>query len=452
MSDGLNKAFKNTKQAFLRLAPISVMGLLAAGRELTWKHKGRTWHRTIEVPDTGRHDFNLEYASQFNATISPKMEGGYVHVVPREVRTGVGGIFSHSVNAYFLRWASRKTTSMVLGNDADYFFTSQLNGCQVRVAPTSDGSGTKVLHIAGDGPSAAARLNPWRDEQARSVLSEWENARSRRFSSTDPVDGYHDAFWANVFGFRRGRNDWEMWTQIVDYSMADDRYVVRAVTQLYPAPPAPEPRVIQVRPAPQRAEAPSQAPRATPSVAVSEAPAVLRRFAIGDFASAEFTKVRKDAQNELGIMGPFYNVTTTFLPEDMFTPLEERLSFSVYFGATAWIIGEVFRKADQAAFYLDEAVFAQFAMAQKKRDALRAEDVDSLGVKNVIEPKTREFLGTIEGGAMSKDTFAAFLRDTPFGKVVTRIATRLAKRPVSATYDAEYTHVLVALDLATPSV
>ena len=124
------------------------------------------------------------------------------------------------ITAYWLPWRRNKVEQIELGNQAGYFFTSRLAGCQLRVVPPAGrGTRTKVLHIAGNTSTA------WRSEEAKKTLklSEWH--RSRAFSSTQLIPtGYKEVTEedekegeqeVNVVGFK-GRFTWEFWAQQID--------------------------------------------------------------------------------------------------------------------------------------------------------------------------------------------------------------------------------------------
>jgi hypothetical protein len=136
------------------------------------------------------------------------------------------------IKAYWLPWKSKAASEIELGDDANYFFTSQLGGCQMRVVRKTPGGKTKVLHIAGnvgkgtggEGPEGTA----WRAEQAQKALTRrGELGRSRAFSSTVPEpSGYKRAAeLVNFVGFkgkfRVGKPEkemirWDFWAQKVD--------------------------------------------------------------------------------------------------------------------------------------------------------------------------------------------------------------------------------------------
>ena len=144
--------------------------------------------------------------------------------------TAPGGTEKTTVNAYWLSWKSKNSTVLDVGNEADYFFTSQMTGCRFKVL-TAGGKNPKVAHIAGD-------LSPSQRQKAEDKLLEpiEESARatgtSRRLSVsgskaheyTGQVDnkGQEDQGSAFVFGVKDPDNDWKFQAQIVKASLADE--------------------------------------------------------------------------------------------------------------------------------------------------------------------------------------------------------------------------------------
>jgi hypothetical protein len=133
------------------------------------------------------------------------------------------------IRAYWLPWKSGQTTEIKLGTKAEYFFTSHLEGCQLRIVPPKPpNTKIKVLHIAGDTGGQKGRGpkgTEWRAEQAKKALKPSELQRSRAFSSTvlpksggykDPDDEGEDAD-ATVVGYK-GKDGWELWAQVTDDS------------------------------------------------------------------------------------------------------------------------------------------------------------------------------------------------------------------------------------------
>ena len=62
------------------------------------------------------------------------------------LRSGAPGS-GDKVSAYWLSWESKDATSLTVGGDAGYFFTSQMTGCRFKVL-SSDAKNPKVAHIA----------------------------------------------------------------------------------------------------------------------------------------------------------------------------------------------------------------------------------------------------------------------------------------------------------------
>jgi hypothetical protein len=210
MSNGLNAIFQSQKEVFLRHHVLSVMGF----RE-----------EDIQPPENATvTDFDLQL-------IRTRAGARYVEVIPHAIRTKEATWKSKRVKAYWLRWRSRATTTLVLDGAADYFFTSELGGCQVVAEPQAGGK-VRVGHIAGDKDQA------WRTREAANF------PLARRLSSTTRYNdnpAYQpdnsNIAWANVVGFRhnpwRGPQRWELWYQIVE-NVGEGGLRIENVGRLYP--------------------------------------------------------------------------------------------------------------------------------------------------------------------------------------------------------------------------
>jgi hypothetical protein len=116
--------------------------------------------------------------------------------------------------AWWLLWNKGQTTDVMLGSGPDYFFTSKMDGCQLRVIDCE--GGPKVMHIDGGAMiqgegSSKERGADWRADQG--MQGGAEGARFRALSSTD-VHGnqsYGNAT-VHVVGFRK-KGAWEFWVQ-----------------------------------------------------------------------------------------------------------------------------------------------------------------------------------------------------------------------------------------------
>ena len=133
------------------------------------------------------------------------------------------------VSAYWLSWSSHDATSLVVGGDADYFFTSQMTGCRFKVL-SSDAKNPKVAHIAGDLPKSQ------RDKKELALLATVDESvrvtgSGRRLSVSGAkdheytgqvdkgADGDHGS--AFVFGVKDGDANWSFKAQIVKANLAD---------------------------------------------------------------------------------------------------------------------------------------------------------------------------------------------------------------------------------------
>lgn len=204
---GLNKAFRHDPLAFMKKYPISTAGKL----------NGKAADgNVVALPKIAVYDFDLSYMGddKTNVVLMLFDERGKAAGSERERKKKV-------IKAYWLPWASASTTKIELKDEADYFFTSALDGCRIQFA------GATVLHIAADGKidrtvnnrTGKEYLNSttlqdqddpnlnveWKNWQAKEHLKEME-PRSRKFSSTTD---YGD------FGFFAGyRNKQGVWTYI----------------------------------------------------------------------------------------------------------------------------------------------------------------------------------------------------------------------------------------------
>jgi hypothetical protein len=208
MSDHLNADYMKLKHLFLAKHAVMVNGDMAEHGAI------QRLKYMPEDPDT--YEFDLQHS-----TGSLKS----VEVIAFANRRKKPDGKSKKVFAYWLPWQSQKAVHIDLGGDADYFFTSQLDGCQIRVAALKEG--IRVIHVAGNGGEApeTAQGSLWRKLEAKKLLTKEQYKRSRRLSSlvspekeTTSAAGYAmpDMAWTNVFGFRRN-DQWELWTQIVTF-------------------------------------------------------------------------------------------------------------------------------------------------------------------------------------------------------------------------------------------
>ncbi len=224
MSEGNNSAFKKRKEFFLAGHPMTV-GFIQAN-----------------MPGAaGIYDFDIQDLA---------MAGGHVLEVTgfaNRAKQAIG-CFTHRISAYWLPWASRATVHLDIGNGADYFFTSELNGCQFRVARTGPAT-VRTIHVAGDSPNSALLAgSTWRNNQAQALLTPAQQVLSRRFTSSALLgavvpgaagaagiggmigyDGAHS--WQNIFGFRHwhvfGPTTWDFWYQTVALAPGGAGYIAQ---------------------------------------------------------------------------------------------------------------------------------------------------------------------------------------------------------------------------------
>lgn len=159
--DGLNKAFMKDPKGFMEKYCIDIPyvgSILSSGDPK-------------KCPPQGVHDFDL-YEDKEKKCVFLR------HVEERKAAANKGNAKpvnddTNLITAYWLPWDSKKTMTMQLGDDAQFFFTSALGGCRIQVA------GNTVAHVPGN-------LSPAERKQEGKSFAEaqGQGATSRRFSST----------------------------------------------------------------------------------------------------------------------------------------------------------------------------------------------------------------------------------------------------------------------------
>lgn len=206
MSNGYNKNFMSVKERFLDEHPITVCAV----------------HGSIPEKQ-GVYEFDIQQWSNM---------AGVFEIISLSAREKKRTSSIKPILAHWLPWESQKAVYMDLNDEAKFFFTSEINGCQFKFAPLEGGT-IRVIHVAGDSVNAAqAPGSQWRGVDAvKDILTKDQQGRSRRFTSSAPLGstevgetgsstpgtmvGYGgNHFWQNVFGFRKGSN-WEFWYQTV---------------------------------------------------------------------------------------------------------------------------------------------------------------------------------------------------------------------------------------------
>jgi len=143
-----------------------------------------------------------------------------------------------SVSAYWLSWKSKDATVLDVGNEAAYFFTSQMTGCRFKVL--TSGKNPKVAHIAGD--LSKSQRQKKEDDLLKTVDEPVRVTGSGRRLSvsgggeheyTGQVDkgkdGDHGS--AFVFGVKDGDDNWTFKAQIVKANLADEFKLKGAMKQ-----------------------------------------------------------------------------------------------------------------------------------------------------------------------------------------------------------------------------
>lgn len=190
---GLNKRFKDDPRKFLQhTAILEGMSLMAN-----------------PAPAQGVHEFDLR-PYQVSAA---KLDLFSARGAPASDK-------SSKISAHWLPWIQSGTTRITLNDKAEYFFTSQLAGCQIRVVPaTGGGVHPDVMHIAGNTGGSE-----WRAKQAAANTTPDELARSRALSTSGKGAAGYSGEGVNVVGFMR-KGAWEFWGQQIDF---ENLTVVRA--------------------------------------------------------------------------------------------------------------------------------------------------------------------------------------------------------------------------------
>lgn len=145
-----------------------------------------------------------------------------------------------AIPAYWLPWKTKESTTMTLGDEADFFFTSELTNCRFSVIAT-DPKKPKVAHVAGDIVSPLKR----NEAEIASGFADKDSAKlARRLSISNSAErkpfrqpvipkkhdyhgqsGKEDEYSSSfVFGRRNGSGDWEFYAQVVKGNMASGFY------------------------------------------------------------------------------------------------------------------------------------------------------------------------------------------------------------------------------------
>lgn len=218
----LNKTFIANPAAFLKNFVIEYSASLSAA-------EGELGN-IVATLARGVHDFDL---TQTNAHM-----GGVV-LRPWSERGTRSTWFANRIRAFWLPWRLGKTVSVDLGsleaNGAQFFFTSQFDGCRFEIGP---GSAPVVAHIPAntDGvtdPSSTSKDRDalaWRDKESRRIFG--DDARPRRFSQTRD---YKISRIANVVGKKGSNGRWQFWAQGINHEMIE-RKGERPALKVIPGP------------------------------------------------------------------------------------------------------------------------------------------------------------------------------------------------------------------------
>jgi hypothetical protein len=152
---------------------------------------------------------------------------------------------AEGIKAYWLPWQTQMASNMTLGDDADFFFTSELTNCRFSVLDP-DPKHPRVAHIAGtlSRPARGAA-------EARVGLVDGGGARVRRLSISEGSDIKANRFRpievpkkhdyrgqkgdlsssAFVFGYRDSDGNWNFGAQLVRGNMADTGVIKHALAE-----------------------------------------------------------------------------------------------------------------------------------------------------------------------------------------------------------------------------
>lgn len=115
------------------------------------------------------------------------------------------------VPVYFLPSLEHKVTTIQLGSDADFFFTTTLNGCRIEIG---EGNTPEILHIAGG----------FSNERQVEIGDQHFIERRHRGQCYIPDHGYYNADNAVFYGIRNKRNNrWRFYMQGYDDLLWDGR-------------------------------------------------------------------------------------------------------------------------------------------------------------------------------------------------------------------------------------
>ena len=184
----INTSFRKEKEAFLKRNIF-----LGAARPDVLPNK------------SGVYYFNIQKSASFSGCLE------IVECQKSDVIT--------AIQAYWLPWAPGKILSIDAAGEANYFFTSQLTGCQFRATALNKKT-VKMMHVAGD-ISAIGETTKTRNDEVEKLLDadQWKRSRALSISLAPGKQGDWgrvgyggDASWCNVFGFRK-HGSWKIWYQ-----------------------------------------------------------------------------------------------------------------------------------------------------------------------------------------------------------------------------------------------
>ncbi|MEH6405032.1 MAG: hypothetical protein V7750_16765 [Sneathiella sp.] len=121
-----------------------------------------------------------------------------------------------TISIYWLPSKEHAVTNIQLGDEADFFLTTTLNGCRIEIENSDI---PEILHIAGG----------YSNERQLEVADEYFGERPHRGISYAPNQGYANADNAIFYGIRdRRTNQWQFYIQGYDHILFESQRIIRA--------------------------------------------------------------------------------------------------------------------------------------------------------------------------------------------------------------------------------
>jgi hypothetical protein len=148
------------------------------------------------------------------------------------------------IAAYWLPWNTDEATTMTLGDEADFFFTSELTNCRFSVLDP-DLKRPKVAHVAGtlmgskrrDAAEISSNFTETSEVRARRLsISEGKDIKGNKWvKSKQKKHDYRgqsgDSSSAFVFGWRDDEGNWKFKAQIVKGNMSNTEVIKNTLAE-----------------------------------------------------------------------------------------------------------------------------------------------------------------------------------------------------------------------------